>query len=151
MIKQNKKYKIALVGYQLSDGGLEKSMSSLSVFFGSKGVDVHNIIFVDKVTYPYSGKLLNIGKMKNNNNGIQGKFKLLLYFRRYLIENQFDFIIDFRYRTNPFKELFFSMFAYNSKTIYTVYSSRLETYLPTYFDIASIDDLTGSSSVRPKP
>jgi glycosyltransferase involved in cell wall biosynthesis len=131
MIKQNKIFKIALVGYQLSDGGLEKSMSSLSVFFGSMGIDVHNVVFVDKVIYPYSGKLLNIGKLKTENFGIQGKLRLLLYFRLYLIENKFDFIIDFRYRTNPLQELFFSMFTYNSKTIYTVFSSRLDTYLPS--------------------
>ena len=128
---QDKKYKIALVGYQLSDGGLEKSMSSLSVFFGSKGIAVHNIVFVDKVVYPYSGKLLNIGKMKNKNKGVIGKLKLFLFFRNYLIDNKFDFIIDFRYRTNPFQELFFSIFAYNAQTIYTVFSSRLETYLPS--------------------
>jgi hypothetical protein len=131
MIKQNKKYKIALVGYHLSDGGLEKVMSLLSIFFGSKDVDVHNILFADKVAYPYSGKLLNIGKMKNKNYGFQGKFKLLLYFRRYLIENKFDFNNDFRFRTNLFKELFFSMVAYNSKISYTVYGSHLETYLPS--------------------
>lgn len=127
---QDKKYKIALVGYQLSDGGLEKSMSSLSVYFGTKGIEVHNIVLIDAVVYPYSGILVNIGKMKYSSNGLINKIKTFLFFKKYIQSNNFDFIIDFRYRINPLKEILFSFFAYNKKTIYTVYSSKIETYLP---------------------
>lgn len=130
MIKQNRKYKIALVGYQLNNGGLEKVMSSLSVYFGKNAIEVHNILFVDEIAYPYSGILVNIGKMKKTNRGVLGKLKLFLFFKKYIAENQFDFIIDFRYRIHPLQELILSKLVYNSKTIYTVHSSRLETYLP---------------------
>ncbi|MEO8238072.1 MAG: glycosyltransferase [Flavobacterium sp.] len=130
MINQNKKYKIALVGYSLDNGGLEKVMSTLSLYFGKKNIEVHNILFVDSISYPYSGTLVNIGQMKVNNKGMLGKLKLFLFFKNYIIQNQFDYIIDFRYRINPVQELILSKLVYNSKTIYTVHSSKLETYLP---------------------
>jgi N-acetylgalactosamine-N,N'-diacetylbacillosaminyl-diphospho-undecaprenol 4-alpha-N-acetylgalactosaminyltransferase len=58
--------KIALVGDCLAGGGAEKVQAVLSVFFESKGLSVHNIIFIDDITYPYSGTLLNLGKLKAN-------------------------------------------------------------------------------------
>jgi len=127
---QAKKYKIALVGYRLNKGGLEKVMSSLSVYFDQKGIEVHNIVFVDDIGYPYSGVLLNIGKMKIGKSNVFEKLKLLLFFRSYLKNNHFDYVIDFRYRIKPLQEYILSKFVYNSRTIYTVHSSRLETYLP---------------------
>lgn len=127
---QGNKYKIALVGYQLSGGGLEKSMSSLSIFFGAKGIEVHNIVFIDAVTYPYSGVLINIGKKQFGSQRFINSIRTFLFFRKYIQSNNFDYIIDFRYRINPLKEVLFSYFAYNLKTIYTVYSSKTETYLP---------------------
>lgn len=130
MIKQNKSYKIALVGYQLNNGGLEKVMSNLSVYFGKTGIEVHNILFVDDIAYPYSGVLVNIGKMKVVNAGFLGKLKLFLFFKKYIRQNQFDYIIDFRYRVKPFQEYILSKFVYNSRTIYTIHNSRIQTYLP---------------------
>lgn len=127
---QAKKYKIALVGYRLNKGGLEKVMSSLSVYFGQVGIDVHNIVFVDDIGYPYSGVLVNIGKMKVGQSKVFEKLKLFLFFNKYIKENQFDYIIDFRYRIKPFQEYILSKFVYNSRTIYTVHNSRLQTYLP---------------------
>jgi glycosyltransferase involved in cell wall biosynthesis len=127
---QAKKYKIALVGYRLNKGGLEKVMSTLSVYFGQVGIDVHNIIFVDDIGYPYSGTLVNIGRMKLGQNKAFEKLELFLFFKRYIKENQFDYIIDFRYRIKPLQEYILSKFVYNSRTIYTVHNSRLKTYLP---------------------
>lgn len=127
---QAKKYKIALVGYRLNKGGLEKVMSSLSVYFGQVDIDVHNIIFVDDIGYPYSGTVVNIGRMKLGKSKFLEKLKLFLFFNKYIKENQFDYIIDFRYRIKPFQEYILSKFVYNSRTIYTVHNSRLQTYLP---------------------
>nr|WP_315248402.1 glycosyltransferase [uncultured Flavobacterium sp.] len=127
---QAKKYKIALIGYRLNIGGLEKVMSTLSVYFDKAGMDVHNIVFVDDIGYPYSGTLLNIGRMKSEKNTVLGKLKLLLFFNKYIKENRFDFIIDFRYRVKPLQEYILSKFIFNDKTIYTVHNSHLQTYLP---------------------
>ena len=127
---QAKKHKIALVGYGFNQGGLEKVMSTLSVYFGEMGIDVHNIIFVDDIGYPYYGTMVNIGKMKLGQNKFLEKLKLFLFFYKYIKEKQFDYIIDFRYRVKPFQEYIFSKLVYNSRTIYTVHNSRLQTYLP---------------------
>lgn len=121
--------KVALVGYQLSSGGLDRVYSDLSIYFSSLKFEVHNIVFFDSILYPYSGKLIILEKF--NSITIFNKFERILFLRRYLNNNNFDYVIDFRYRLKPYKELFFSHFIYgNLKTIYTVYSSKIDTYLP---------------------
>lgn len=133
-----RKYKIALVGYTLNGGGLERVMSSLSVYFDSQGIDVHNIVFVDDVVYPYSGTLMNIGKMKKEHSGIFGKLKLLFFFKKYIQAQQFDFVIDFRYRVKPLQEIIIANWIYSINTIYTVHSGNLQTYLPQNKFLANI-------------
>lgn len=123
-------HKIALIGYTLNSGGLERVMSSLSVYFGAQGIEVHNIVLVDDVGYPYSGTLVNIGKMKEQHKGILGKLKLLRFLKKYLQKENFDFIIDFRYRVKPFQEVIIANWVYKTKTIYTVHSGNTTTYVP---------------------
>jgi glycosyltransferase involved in cell wall biosynthesis len=130
MILPEKKYKIALIGYRLSDGGGEKVMANLSLFFEKKGIEIHNIIVLDGVSYSYSGKLVNLGLLKNNANGFGNKFKRLLVLKKYLNENKFDFIIDFRPRTKIIQELIIARFIYNCKTIFTIHSFLIHYYIP---------------------
>ncbi|WP_189337139.1 glycosyltransferase [Flavobacterium laiguense] len=126
----HKKYKIALIGYRLSGGGSDKVMANLSVFFAKNNIDVHVIIVLDEVSYPYSGKLVNLGLLKNKSNGIFNKIKRLISLRKYLKENDFDFIIDFRFRTKVIQELILARFMYNTKTIFTVHSFLIDHYMP---------------------
>lgn len=130
MIKQNYKYKIALIGYRLSGGGSDKVMATLSIFFEKYEIKVHNIIVLDEVSYPYSGKIVNLGLLKNERNGLINKYKRLITLRSYLRENDFDFIIDFRFRTKIIQELILARFIYNTKTIFTVHSFLIDHYMP---------------------
>lgn len=130
MILQKKKYKIALIGYRFTEGGGEKVMANLSIFFDKVGIEVHNIIVLDGVTYSYAGKLVNMGLMKNKSNDFNNKLKRLLFIRGYLKTNNFDFIIDFRPRTKSLQELLIARFVYNAKTILTVHNFLLEYYMP---------------------
>ena len=130
MINHNYKYKIALIGYRLSGGGSDKVMATLSVFFEKNAIEIHNIIVLDEVSYPYSGKLVNLGVLKNDSNGFINKFKRLKALRTYLNENNFDFIIDFRFRTKVIQELILARFIYNTKTIFTVHSFLIDHYMP---------------------
>jgi len=123
-------FKIALIGYRLSGGGSDKVMANLSVFFAKNNIDVHIIIVLDEVSYPYSGKLVNLGLLKNKNNGLFNKMKRLVSLRKYLNENDFDFVIDFRFRTKVIQELILARFIYNTKTIFTVHSFLIDHYLP---------------------
>ena len=153
MISSVKKYKIALIGFSLSKGGGEKVMANLSLFFDKMGIEVHNIIVLDGVTYPYAGKLVNMGLQKNITNGFANKWKRLQFLRSYLKANDFDFIIDFRPRTKAIQELIISRFIYKAKTILTVHSFLIDYYMPksawltrliynqTYATVAIVDQI----------
>ena len=132
MIIPNKKTKIALIGYRLGIGGGEKVMANLSVFFEKQGIEVHNIIVLDVVSYTFSGKLVNLGTLKNKSNGVFNKLHRLLFLKKYLDENNFDFIIDFRFRNKPLQELLISKLLYKSKTIFTVHSYLIDHYMPNW-------------------
>jgi len=129
MILPEKNNKIALIGYSLTQGGGDKVMANLSTYFCKMGIEVHTIIVLDGVSYPYSGKLVNMGLLKNKRNGFVNKFKRLFFLRNYLKENNFDFIIDFRPRAKTVQELIISRFVYNSKTIFTVHSFLIDYYM----------------------
>ena len=132
MIIPNKKFKIALIGYRLGIGGAEKVMANLSIFFEKQGIEVHNIIVLDVVSYAFSGKLVNLGTLKNKSNGVFNKLHRLLFLKKYLDENNFDFIIDFRFRNKPIQELLISKFLYKAKTIFTVHSYLIDHYMPNW-------------------
>jgi len=132
MIIPNKKIKIALIGYRLGIGGAEKVMANLSVFFEKQGIEVHNIIVLDVVSYTFSGKLVNLGTMKNKSNGVFNKLNRLFFLKNYLNENNFDFIIDFRFRNKSIQELLISKLLYKSKTIFTVHSYLIDHYMPNW-------------------
>ena len=130
MILSHKKNKIALIGYRLSGGGSDKVMANLSVFFVKQGFEVDIIIVLDEVSFPYAGKLVNLGLLKNKSNGFFNKIKRLWALRTYLEENKFDFIIDFRFRTKVIQELILSRLIYKTKTIFTVHSFLIDHYMP---------------------
>lgn len=130
MIMSHKKKKIALIGYRLSGGGSDKVMANLSIFFESQGFEVDLIIVLNEVSFPYSGKLVNLGLLKNKSNGIFNKAIRLWALRKYLNENKFDFIIDFRFRTKVLQELILARLIYNTKTIFTVHSFLIDHYMP---------------------
>ena len=61
---------IAMVSDQLSVGGAERYAAFLSQYFENNHIKVHHVIVVDKIEYAYSGELLNLGKLKDNSNGV---------------------------------------------------------------------------------
>jgi len=128
MNKEKTGFKIAIVGDTLSGGGAERVHARLSEFLYSKGIEVHNIIFNDKVEYEFNGFLENLGKIPDRTkiNKIQKVYALRNYFRKH----QFDFVIDFRCRVNNINELLIFYFAYNCPVIYTVRSGIIEYYIP---------------------
>lgn len=130
MIMAHKKKKIALIGYRLSGGGSDKVMANLSIFFERHGFELDIIIVLNEVSFPYSGKLVNLGLLKNNSNGLLNKAKRLWALRKYLNENEFDFIIDFRFRTKIIQELILARFIYTTRTIFTVHSFLIDHYMP---------------------
>jgi len=116
-----KQIKVAIIGYKLADGGLERVFANLTNLLNENGVEVHTIILESKIAYKYSGKLLVLGKYS--------KFVKYFKLKSYLKKNEIHQVIDFRYRINPIMELFFLNYIYaNRRIIYTVHSSNLEEY-----------------------
>ena len=122
MAKQGKKTKIALVGYKLAKGGLERVFSTVSELLHEADCEVSVIVLENEIEYPFSGTLINLGSYS--------KFQKYFEFRKQLKTNQFDYIIDFRHRINPWMELVFLHYIYAGfKSIYTIHSSKLSVYL----------------------
>ena len=130
MINRNPTYKIALIGDCLAGGGAEKVHALLSQYFQKAGLEVHNCIFVDWISYDYSGSLLNLGIINPESNFIKRKISRFLELKTFLKENDFDAVIDFRMRTNFGLEFLLSKFVYPKNTFYTVHSGILEFYFP---------------------
>lgn len=119
--------KICLVGNSLSFGGADKIHAVLSNYFASEGFVVHNIIFIDAVTYDFSGELLNLGAERKN-GGIFDLFKRFTRISDYLKEYDFDFIIDFRTRHKPLREFFLTRLFSRYRYIPTIHSYKTEWY-----------------------
>jgi len=130
--------KIALVGYRLNRGGAERVMANLSNYFHDNGIEVHNIIVLDDIKYPHSGTVFNLGKLKNKQNGFFNKIKRLAAIKKYLNQHDFDFIIDFRFRIKPLQELIISRWVYNAETIFTVHSSKIDSYMPNFSPLTRV-------------
>jgi glycosyltransferase involved in cell wall biosynthesis len=120
--KQGKKTKIALVGYKLAKGGLERVFSTVSDLLDEADFEVSVIVLENEIEYSYSGTLINLGNYS--------KVKKYFQLRKQLKSNEFDYIIDFRHRINPWMELVFLHYIYfGFKSIYTIHSSKLAVYL----------------------
>lgn len=129
MIKSNTK-KVCIVVSSLGGGGAERSSATLSEILFDLGYEIHIISVLDIIDYPYKGKLLNLGKLKNKNDSTLGRIHRLRVFRNYIKNNNFDYIIDNRTRGGFFKELIISRGIYNPKNvIYCVRSYNTELYI----------------------
>ncbi|RMA56733.1 glycosyltransferase [Ulvibacter antarcticus] len=129
MIKQPQ-YKIALVGDSLSEGGAERVQARLSLFFHSKGVEVHHIIVRDLVTYQYAGILFNMGKLKKESNSFSNRVGRFAALRKYLKKNQFNYIIDFRVKNRFLQEFLITRLLYKAPYVMTIRSFNTDYYFP---------------------
>ncbi len=129
-MQKDTKLKICLVGDTLSDGGAEKSHAALSRYLAGRGIDVHNVIMKDKVTYNYTGELLNLGKAKKIPLRLIYKLKKLYLARNYIKKQQFDYVIDFRIRKKAMLEWLTAKFVFTTPTVYTVHNSHIDWYMP---------------------
>ncbi len=114
----------------LGKGGAERSSGLLSQMLFDVGYDVHVVSVLNDIEFPFKGKLLNLGELKDKNDTRQGRFQRLKVLKAYLKANDFDFIIDNRTRIGSIKEFIISQFIYNpKKTIYCVRSYNVDLYI----------------------
>ena len=129
--------KIALVGDMLGRGGAEQVQARLSFYFEAQGVEVHHIIVRDIVTYDFAGVLFNMGKLKDESNGFLNKYQRLKALRKYLRDNQFDFIVDFRVKNNFYQEYIIANWIYKRPFIMSIRSFDTNYYFPKSDFLAS--------------
>ncbi|WP_309641386.1 glycosyltransferase [Flavobacterium sp.] len=125
------KIKIAIVTQSLANGGAERFASLLSKMLVRLGFHVHIVSILDDIEYEYEGELFNLGLLKNKDNSNFGRLKRFFVFKKYIKQQDFDWIIDNRVRTASFSELMISKFIYNpKKAIYLIHSYKIEKYFP---------------------
>ena len=123
--------KIALVTVSLAGGGAERSLGILSTMLSGLGHTVHIITLRDEVEVPYTGTLFNVGSYKTKDDNIRTRWSHLRRLRSYLIQHNFDLIIDNRSRPSLSKEICYTQYIYrNLKVVFMVRSARLATYFP---------------------
>jgi N-acetylgalactosamine-N,N'-diacetylbacillosaminyl-diphospho-undecaprenol 4-alpha-N-acetylgalactosaminyltransferase len=132
VIEQSKKYKIAIVAYNLDPGGLAKVIENLFLLFKEVNyVDVELLLLDDVNKQALDGEVISFGEFANIKSSFYKKINKYIQFNKHIKKEKFDFIIDLRYRINPITELLILKLTYTkTKIIYTVHSSKLENYLP---------------------
>lgn len=129
--------KICLIGNSFSNGGSEKIHAVLSNFFYQKNIHIENIIFENKIAYPYSGAVLTL---KSSPNWWLSKLFLvpnLIVLNQFFKKNKFDFIIDFRSRGRYWQEYLYLKTFRKTPYIITVHSFNTKWYFPKNIFLAS--------------
>jgi len=126
----NNNRKIAIVSASLGVGGAERFAAMLGTMLHGLGYEIHHLIILDFVTYEYEGKLVNLGKMFAQEQGVFRAVKKGKYIARYLHDNQIDTIIDLRSRPMLVREIFTKWIYGQRQTYFMVHSANLEMYFP---------------------
>ena len=129
--------KICLIGNSLSVGGAEKIHALLSNYFFSQQIQIYNVVLFDLITYEYSGELLNLGKLEKKNIKLVDIWNEMCVLKKYVKQNKFDYIIDFRSRGRFYKEYLFKKIFQKKPYIITVHSYNTKWYFPQNNFLAS--------------
>lgn len=124
------KKRICIVTRSLSEGGADRVASIQSFLFNRLGHQVYLVTVLNSIAYPYQGTLLNLGKMKEDNDTPLGRIQRLIKLRGFLRSNRIDIVIDHRVRIKSISEYIISGLVYPRDTIYMVHNSTIERYFP---------------------
>lgn len=116
--------KICIVTQSLGLGGAERSSAMQSIMLSELGHEVHIVLISNNISYEFIGTIYNLGLLKEKSNTLFKKISRIILLRKYLKENNFDFIIDNRMRTNSIiNEIGVCKFAYRKfKVLYVIHS-----------------------------
>ncbi len=122
--------KIGVVSISLARGGVERSTAILTKMLHAEGYDVHLVLLTDAIDYEFEGQLFNLGINKTFPERPWTRLKRIRKLRKYLKDENFDFIIDNRSRQFPVIEWMYLNYAYlNFKFIYIIHSGNIQNYL----------------------
>ena len=132
LFMSQRKIKIALLGDTLANGGAERVHSTLSLYLDKMGFEVHNIINLDAISYPYGGVLYNLGSFKSPSFSLRNKWKRYRLLRHYMQAHAFDYCLDFRTRSKPLTEVLLQYLLFDKGYIPTVHSAELSWYFTAH-------------------
>lgn len=120
--------KIGILVPSLSDGGAEKVAANLSIIYEELGYDVYIILYENKVSFEYNGKIIDL-KIKKR-KGIFKIFKdLEIYFKIKKIKKKYNF--DMTISHLPKTDLFNVLTKRDEKVITTIHNN-IEIDYPNY-------------------
>ncbi|GAA4048225.1 glycosyltransferase [Flavobacterium chungnamense] len=128
MTQNRTSYKICLVTVTLSDGGAERCAATLSHFFVNQGFEVHHLVFSGKIEYDYSGEVMHLAQHVSGSNRIVSRIKRFTILKKYLKEQNFDYVIDFRVKRFFLQEFIIHNYLYKNH-IQTIHSNKLDSYI----------------------
>lgn len=124
--------KIAIVSASLGVGGAERFAGLLSFMLHDLGYEVHHIIILNHIDYDFKGKVVNLGKLFEDEKGVLRAVKKGKYIAKYLYENDIQIVIDNRSRPFFIREVFTKWIYGNRKTYFMIHSSNLEMYFSKF-------------------
>ena len=129
---QNFKKKISIITDSLSIGGAERVAAKLSVELYEMGFDVSVICLRNEITYPYKGKLYNLGVDESRIKLIKQFSKLIKFKLAYQKANA-DYYIDFRIRSRFWMELLLNVFVFDiSKMMFSIRNYKIHLHIPKF-------------------
>ncbi len=123
-----KKNKIALVVYNLKKGGLERVVSNQTFMFSNLGFEVDLFVLENEIYYSFKANL-KVYDLKETDN-LLTRFLKYRKLRNNLLKENYDYVIDHRYRLNDFMETVWLKYIYrNRDLIYIIHNSTLDRYI----------------------
>lgn len=123
------KQSVCIVSEHLAAGGAERCAALLSQFLDKNKIEVHHLLVMDRVEYPFAGKLFNMGLLKKNNSFFNRLYRFWNMYR-FFRNNSFDYIIDARVKHHYFQEWIITKLIYNAPLIVWVHSYMTHLYFP---------------------
>jgi len=125
------KKNICIVASSLGGGGAERVATQQSIMLEKLGYNIFVVTILNSISYPVSGKVLNLGLEIDDKDSIRAKMIRHYKTKQFLKNNNIDVVIDHRTRSTVLGELLYSYVTYKGLSVlYYVHSYRLENYLP---------------------
>ena len=116
----------------LTGGGAEKAASLVSKSFHEANFHVSIIAMQGEIDYDFKGDLYDLSGIFHKIPFFKSLKKMFVLKKTWNKINA-DFYLDFRIKSNSFRELMFHFFIYDiKKTVLTIHSSRIHNYMPRH-------------------
>ena len=121
---------IVILIEKLNGGGAERSAGELSMILDALGYNVTLITLLDDIAYPFSGDLINLGKNTTKVSRLGIKFQKYISLQRAISKGNYQLILDFRLKENPYREALLNYLVLKPKAINMIRSYHVKWYLP---------------------